>query len=114
MANKDEIKMNGGEVPAERFSGYVHVLKKPFSYEDETFKEFTFNWDMLSGKDMVDIEREMSDDGEFALSPEYSTSYLLRLAAKAADVNYEVIKCLPIDEASVIRNKTRDFLRRGA
>lgn len=101
----EEIKENGA---------YVHKLKKSFSYEDKTFTEFTFNWEMLSGEDMTKIEREMADEGEFAMSPEYSTSYLLRLAAKAADVNYAVIKHLPLDEALVIRNKTRDFLRRGA
>lgn len=115
MANKnDEMKVNG-EVEAEVLSGaYVHKLKKPFPYEDHNFEKFTFNWDTLSGADMVDVEREMSDDGEFAISPEYSTSYLLRLAAKAANVSYEVIKRLPIDEAGIIRNKTRDFLRCGA
>lgn len=102
-------------VEVEILSGaYVHKLKKPFSYEDKCFEEFTLNWGLLTGADMADVEREMSDEGEFALSPEYSTSYLLRLAAKAADVNYEIMKHLPLDEAVIIRNKARDFLRRGA
>ena len=89
---------------------YVLTLVKPYTYEDKTYKKFVFDFESLIGEDLVDIETEMTAVGEFALSPEISTSFLYRLAAKAAKVGSDVILHLPIREFGKVKNKAQSFL----
>lgn len=89
---------------------YVHKFQKPYTYEDKTYTELVFDFEKLIGDDLVAIENEMAAVGEFALSPEISTSFLYRLAARAAGVGSDVISSLPIREFGKIKNKSRDFL----
>lgn len=89
---------------------YVHELKTPYTYEDKTYTRFVFDFEKLKGEDLVNIENEMAAVGEYALSPEISTSFLYRLAAKAAGVGSDVIINLPIRDFGKIKNKSRDFL----
>lgn len=89
---------------------YVHEFKKPYTYEDKTYTKLVFDFEKLIGDDLVAIENEMAAVGEFALSPEISTSFLYRLAAKAAGVGSDVIAHLPIRDFGKIKNKSRDFL----
>lgn len=89
---------------------YKHVFAKPYTYEDKTYTELVFDFEKLIGDDLVAIENEMAAVGEYALSPEISTSFLYRLAAKAAGVGSDVIAHLPIRDFGKIKNKSRDFL----
>jgi len=89
---------------------YVLTLAKPYTYEDRTYKKFVFDFESLIGEDLVDIETEMTAVGEFALSPEISTSFLYRLAAKAAKVGSDVILHLPIREFGKVKSKAQNFL----
>lgn len=89
---------------------YVHKFQKPYTYEDKTYTELVFDFEKLIGDDLVAIENEMAAVGEFALSPEISTSFLYRLAARAAGVGSDVISSLPIRDFGKIKNKSRDFL----
>lgn len=89
---------------------YVLTLAKPYTYEGETHTKFVFDFERLVGEDLVDIETEMTGVGEFALSPEISTSFLYRLAAKAAGVGSDVILHLPIREFGKVKNKAQSFL----
>ena len=88
---------------------YVHKFQKPYTYEDKTYTELVFDFEKLIGDDLVAIENEMAAVGEFALSPEISTSFLYRLAARAAGVGSDVISSLPIRDFGKIKNKSRDF-----
>lgn len=85
-------------------------LARPYTYEDKTYNKFVFDFESLIGEDLVDIETEMTAVGEFALSPEISTSFLYRLAAKAAGVGSDVILNLPIREFGKVKNKAQSFL----
>lgn len=89
---------------------YVLTLARDYTYEDRTYKKFVFDFEGLIGEDLVDIETEMTAVGEFALSPEISTSFLYRLAAKAAGVGSDVILHLPIREFGKVKNKAQSFL----
>ena len=86
---------------------YVHEFTKPYTFEDKTYTKLVF---CLIGDDLVAIENEMAAVGEYALSPEISTSFLYRLAAKAAGVGSDVIAHMPIRDFGKIKNKSRDFL----
>lgn len=89
---------------------YVHEFTKPYTYEDKTYTKLEFDFEKLIGDDLVAIENEMAAVGEYALSPEISTSFLCRLAARAAGVGSDVISHLPIRDFGKIKNKSRDFL----
>lgn len=89
---------------------YVHEFKKPYTFEDKTYTKLVFDFEKLIGDDLVAIENEMATVGEYALSPEISTSFLYRLAAKAAGVGSDVIAHMPIRDFGKIKNKSRDFL----
>lgn len=89
---------------------YVHEFAKPFTFEDKTYTKLVFDFEKLIGDDLVAIENEMAAVGEYALSPEISTSFLYRLAAKAAGVGSDVIAHMPIRDFGKIKNKSRDFL----
>ena len=54
-----EPAQEAAEKPAEGNTGvYTHVFKKPFEYEGKTYTELTFNFERLSGRDMVSIETD--------------------------------------------------------
>lgn len=89
---------------------YVHEFTKPYTFEDKTYTRLVFDFEKLIGDDLVAIENEMAAVGEYALSPEISTSFLYRLAAKAAGAGSDVIAHLPIRDFGKIKNKSRDFL----
>ena len=89
---------------------YVHEFTKPYTFEDKTYTRLIFDFEKLIGDDLVAIENEMAAVGEYALSPEISTSFLYRLAAKAAGVGSDVILHLPIREFGKVKNKAQSFL----
>lgn len=91
-------------------SKYTHVFSKPFIYEDKTYNELSLNFEKLKGKDMIAIENEMAAVGEYALSPEISTSFLSKMAARAAGVGSDVIENLPLRDFGKIKNESRNFL----
>lgn len=89
---------------------YTHVFKKPFEFEGKTYDKLTFDFEGLLGSDMIAVENEMAAVGEYVLSPEISTSFLSKMAAKAAGVGSDLIEHLPIRDFGKIKNKSRDFL----
>lgn len=114
----EDIKTTGTQVVLEKDENvtnsdtnvYVHKFEKPYTYEDKTYTEMTFNFEKLKGTDLVAIENEMASIGQYAISPEISAAFLYRLAARAAGVGSDVIESLPIREFGKIKNKSRDFL----
>ncbi len=89
---------------------YTHVFKKPFKYEGKTYSELTFNFERLTGKDMVSIETEMQMNNEYALAPEISRSFQAKMAAKAAGIGSDVLEAMPIKDFNRITNAARGFL----
>lgn len=105
---KEEVKVvTDSDTPE---GAYVHEFTKPYTFEEKTYTRLVFDFEKLIGDDLVAIENEMAAVGEFALSPEISTSFLYRLAAKAAGVGSDVIAHMPIRDFGKIKNKSRDFL----
>ena len=89
---------------------YTHVFKPPFEFEGKTYDKLTFDFEGLLGSDMIAVENEMAAVGEDVLSPEISTSFLAKMAARAAGVGSDLIEHLPIRDFGKIKNKSRDFL----
>lgn len=105
---KEEVKVvTDSDTPE---GAYVHEFTKPYTFEEKTYTKLVFDFEKLIGDDLVAIENEMATVGEYALSPEISTSFLYRLAAKAAGVGSDVIAHMPVRDFGKIKNKSRDFL----
>lgn len=89
---------------------YTHKFRKPFTYEGKTYEKLEFNFERLTGRDMVAIETEMSDNNEYALAPEISRIFQAKMAARAAGVGGDVLGAMPIVDFNKITNACRRFL----
>lgn len=87
-----------------------YKLKKSFEYEGKIYEEFNFNFEKLTGNDMIEIEGEMRDQGIFILSPENDTAFLSAIAARACNVHPAVIKALPMTDFLAVKRLTVRFL----
>lgn len=106
-----EIIPGTAEKPTEGDTGvYTHVFKKPFEYEGKTYETLTFDFERLTGRDMVSIEAEMQMNNEYALAPEISRSFQAKMAAKAAGIGADVLDAMPIKDFNRITNAARGFL----
>ena len=68
----------------------THTFKKPFEYAGETYTTLTFDFEKMTGRDMVSIETEMQMNNEYCLAPEVSRSFQAKMAAKAAGNSYPI------------------------
>lgn len=89
---------------------YSHKFTKPFEYEGLTFETLDFNFEKLTGRDMISIESEMQALGEYALAPEISKSFQAKMAARAAGISSEALEKMPLKEFNKIANEARSFL----
>ena len=100
-----------GENTAEKNVGaYTHTFRRPFTYEGKTYKTLQFDFESLSGRDMVAIEAEMQANSEYAIAPEISTSFQSKMAARAAGIGSDVIEAMPINDFNRIAGAARRFL----
>ena len=117
MSSVEKADMTEEQVSAEesaqRADVYVHKFRKPFSWEGDTFVELIFIFGGLTAADMEDVEDEMAADNRYAIIPEYSTAYVMRLAAKAAKVHISLLEHLPLYDGNIIRRKARAFFMSG-
>lgn len=106
-----EIKKPAKEIDLLKKSGiYIHEFKIPFEYEDATYEKIIFDFARLTGKDMLDIENEMTAKGEFVMFTEFSRNYLCNMCAKASKTGADVLQALPIMEFNKIVGEARNFL----
>lgn len=113
-AQSEVISSENIDTTEEKTPGiYVHKLRTPFSWEGVTYTGFTLDFNKLTGADLSAVEQEMNSEGKFASSPEFSASYALKLAARAAGVHSIVMTRLPLYEANIIRRETKNFLLNG-
>ena len=89
---------------------YTHTFAKTYEYAGQKYDKLVFDFEKLIGTDMIAIEDEMAAVGQYALSPEISTSFLSKMAARAAGVGSDVIEHLPLRDFGKIKNESRNFL----
>ena len=101
---------------------YTHVFKKPFTYEGTTYESLTFDWEHLTGKDSLNIERELRLHGLTVVRAEYTPEYLISFAARACTYRDEAgkrkvsaftIQAMPVRDFRAICAKARIFLQRA-
>lgn len=89
---------------------YTHNFVKPVSIMGKQYTSMTFYYENLTGDDLEAIEAEMQTQNLYALSPEISSAFQSRLAARAAGVASDEIRRLPVKDYMQIKNSARDFL----
>ena len=108
------------EVRTQKDSGtYTHVFQEPFTYQGETYEKLTFNWNTLSGKDSVAIERSLLRRNITTVLAHFTPEYLAEMAARACTyrnedgfrtITTEVLYELPLLEFRAICDAARRFL----
>lgn len=111
------------EAKAENNSGtYTHTFAQPFSYEGRTYDKLTFDWNGLSGKDSVEIERGLLRRGVTTVVAEFTPEYLASMAARSCTyrsaeglrtVDIDMLYALPLPEFRAICGAARRFLLRA-
>lgn len=91
---------------------YVHTFEEPFTYEDQTYTEITFDFGKLKGKDATSLEDELAAEGRYVISPELSDVYLSKVAVRASNptITFDAMEELPYVDFKKIINAARNFL----
>ena len=91
---------------------FMLKLKTPFEWEGKTYEKLTFNWLRLTGRDSIEVEREMTLLGHGTATPEFTGEFQTRLACRACmeGLTYDGIKALPLPAYSAIQRKARNFM----
>jgi hypothetical protein len=86
-------------------------LSKPVLYAGKEYTTLDLDLDGLSGEDMIAAEQECLALQQ-AVSPvaEFSKSYLSNLAARAAKVDSDMIRKLPVKDFAYVTLVVQDFL----
>ena len=101
---------------------YTHILTTPLTYEGITYKKLTFNWNSLSGRDSVAIERDLLRRGITTVMAEFTPEYLTAMAARACTyrseedfrtVKAETLYALTLRDFRQICGAARRFLMRS-
>ncbi len=87
-------------------------LPKPFTYENATYQDFSFDFSTLTGNDSAAVERIMKTRNVLITVPEWETDYHILLAVRASKtpVTESVLRALPIRYFNKIRVAVRSFL----
>ena len=87
-------------------------LKKPLSYEGTDYTELSFDFDNLTGRDSLDVERELAMRGIQVAVPAFSGEYIVRIAAKACaePLGSDAFESLSLRDYNRLRSKVRNFL----
>lgn len=87
-------------------------LKKPLTYEGKVYNELSFDFDTLTGKDSLAVERELSLRGIQVAVPAFSGEYIIRIAAKACTsrVGSDAFELMSLKDYNRLRSKVRNFL----
>ena len=89
---------------------YLIKFRKPFIFEDETYKEIDLSGlEDLSAKDMIQAQRTMERSGSINILPEMSLEYACIFASKATKIPVEFFQALPPKEAIKVKNKVTNF-----
>jgi len=89
---------------------YVHKFRTPFVYEGVTYETLNFDFERLTGRDMIAVENEMQASNEYALDPLLSRNFQGKMAARAGGIGVDALEAMPMREFNKITNAARNFL----
>ena len=93
-------------------SSYTHNFNKPLNYNGKTYKQLTFDWESLTGKDGLVIENELQQMGLMVIVPAMSSEYLVRMAARACTdkIGSDAFEMMSLSDCNKINSTARSYL----
>ena len=116
----EEVELQAKTEPA--YDTYIHIFRKPFTFEGRTFERMNFDWGSLTGRDSTAVNRELRGRNVFVVVDTYTIEYLTAMAARACTdrdengrrvVSSQTLEALPVRDFRTISNKIRSFLLRA-
>ena len=92
---------------------YLHKFRKPFEWQGKKYETLAFDFDGLTGRDFIAIDKEVTMKGSTAIVPALSVPFLIAMSARAAGVGSDMIEGMPIHEVNKIYTKARNFMLRA-
>lgn len=95
---------------------FTYEFEEPLKYGDKEYKELTFDFDKLKGKDNLAVKAEIRSLGKPAVMLDVvDDEYLVRLAARACTepIGADIFDEMPIFDFRKIVSKMRGFLNRS-
>lgn len=98
---------------------YTRKLKKPFTYENKTVEELSFDFSTLTGEDAIAIESELNRRMKNLVLPHLSWEFMTLMAVRAyisrdkndlRIVDEKFLKALPMGDYNAIIGAARSFL----
>ena len=97
-------------------TGVTLKLRKPLVYEGKTYTELSFDFDRLTLKEGLQIEREVQmATGNVVVLPAYNSDYLVRFCVHACQeqIGVDGLQMLSIRDGNSVLGKARSFLLRS-
>lgn len=86
------------------------TLSTTYTFEGKEYAELTFDFDSLTGRDVINAEKEARALGDNSPLPEFSKTYQAVLAAKAAKVPVDMIMSLNGKDFTRVTVLVQNFL----
>ena len=104
-------KIPAGEEPKKETVKSI-TLKKPVEYNGVKYEKFEFDFDKLTGKDLLNMGAELRAQGKLSVAPIASSDFLALLAVRActADIGIDIYPALSLYDAVIIENIARNFM----
>ena len=106
------MKEENIEIKNENTSIKTVELKRPVEYNGVTYDKLEFNFDSLSGADLLNIGDELRSQGKVTVSPIASSPFLAATAIRActAPIGTDIYDLLSFYDAAKIEQMTRNFM----
>lgn len=90
---------------------YVHVFTKPFQWEGKIYGQLVFEFEKLTGRDTLAVERELAAKNIFTVVRSLNIEFQMRIAARActSPIGTDMLEALPIKDFEKIMNRVRAF-----
>lgn len=91
---------------------YVHTFDEPFEWEGKTYKDLTFNFGNLRGRDVLAIMQELRMRGIVLAVKTFDVDYQYRYAARCCEqpIGADMLLALPVKDFDRICNAAQRFL----
>lgn len=124
LAAEAKAELETAEKAAEEFDeldlgGYVHKFRKPFTYMGNTYEKLTFNFEKLTGKDMLSIGQELQLLRVNVSNPTLNLDFQARVAMRACTernengkpaLGVDALRSMPAFDFHCITGMARNFL----
>ena len=103
------------ENSAEALGDFAYTLSKPLAWEGETYSELHFKFGSLTGKQVLDIMRDMRLRGINVAAKQFDMEYQYRYAAACCveGIDPNAIASLPERDFDAICSRAQRFLVRS-